>query len=112
MLHRSKKSGAATCCAYGAASKRKRSTEVMRKILAVLFVCAAGFPAATFAAASYDETFDSLMARYQLPGLAIGVIEDGKVTYVRTAGELEVGSGKAVTPDTLFKIASNSKAMT
>jgi CubicO group peptidase (beta-lactamase class C family) len=63
-------------------------------------------------ASPYDEAFDAIMARYQLPGLAVGVIEDGKVTYVRTAGELRAGSGKPVTPETLFKIASNSKAMT
>lgn len=60
----------------------------------------------------YDSVFDELQARYQLPGLAIGVIEDGKTVYTRTAGELEAGSGKPVTADTLFKIASNSKAMT
>ena len=52
------------------------------------------------------------MARYQLPGLAVGVIENGKVTYVRTAGELSAGQGRPVTPETLFKIGSNSKAMT
>jgi CubicO group peptidase (beta-lactamase class C family) len=49
---------------------------------------------------------------YHLPGLALGVIEDGKVAYVRTAGEVIEGSGQPITPDTLFKIASNSKAMT
>jgi len=78
------------------------------------FVCAvaAGLSASACAASPYDETFDALIARYQLPGLAVGVIEDGKVAYVRTAGELEAGSGKPVTADTLFKIASNSKAMT
>jgi CubicO group peptidase (beta-lactamase class C family) len=86
----------------------------MRNLAAgfLLYAVAAGFPATALAASPYDETFDALMVRYQLPGLAIGVIENGKVTYVRTAGELEAGSGKAVTPDTLFKIASNSKAMT
>ena len=52
------------------------------------------------------------MARYRLPGLAVGVIEDGEIVYVRTAGELVAGSGQPITPDTLFKIASNSKAMT
>jgi len=64
------------------------------------------------AGSPYDKTFDDVMARYHLPGLALGVIEDGKVTYVRTDGELVAGSGHKVTPDTLFKIASNSKAMT
>ena len=62
--------------------------------------------------AFYDATVDDLMTRYQLPGLAVGVIENGKVTYTRTAGEIAAGSGQPVTPDTLFKIASNTKAMT
>jgi len=62
--------------------------------------------------AGLDAAFDYTFAHYALPGLAVGVIEDGKVVYVRTAGELEAGKGEAVTPDTLFKIASNSKAMT
>src|SRR5690606_2282286 len=48
----------------------------------------------------------------QLPGLALGVIHDGKVVYTRTAGELIAGSGRKIDNDTLFKIASNSKAMT
>ena len=59
-----------------------------------------------------DRIFDQVYERYGLPGLAVGVIEDGKVTYTRTAGELIAGSGKPVTADTLFKIASNTKAMT
>jgi len=66
----------------------------------------------TAAASAYDTVFDDVMARYELPGLALGVIEDGEVVYSRTAGEVVAGSGKAVTADTLFKIASNSKAMT
>jgi CubicO group peptidase (beta-lactamase class C family) len=63
-------------------------------------------------ASPYDEAFDAVMARYDLPGLALGVIENGRVVYRRTAGELVAGSGDPVTPDTLFKIASLSKAMT
>jgi len=52
------------------------------------------------------------MAEYHLPGLALGVVEDGQVTYTRTAGELVSGGGQAIDADTLFKIASNTKAMT
>ena len=55
-----------------------------------------------------DEAFE----RYHLPGLAVGVIEDGRVVAVETRGELVAGSGQPVTPDALFKIASNTKAMT
>ncbi len=52
------------------------------------------------------------MSRYRIPGIAVGVIEDGKVVYTRTAGELVAGSGHKVDSESLFKIASNSKAMT
>ena len=62
--------------------------------------------------AAYDRLFDQAMAQYQLPGLAVGVIEDGKVVFRRTGGERIAGSGEAIDADTLFKIASNSKAMT
>ncbi|CAN5603421.1 serine hydrolase [soil metagenome] len=60
----------------------------------------------------FDTIIDDTLQRYQLPGIAVGVIENSNVVYKRTAGELVAGSGKKVDTDTLFKIASNSKAMT
>ncbi|HET9032491.1 MAG TPA: serine hydrolase [Dokdonella sp.] len=59
-----------------------------------------------------DQTFNDVVQRYHLPGLAVGVIDGGKIIYTRTSGEREAGSGKKITRQTLFKIASNSKAMT
>ena len=59
-----------------------------------------------------DAIFDAVMNDYHLPGLALGVVEDGRVTYTRTAGELVSGGGGAIDADSLFKIASNTKAMT
>ncbi|HEY6642413.1 serine hydrolase domain-containing protein [Povalibacter sp.] len=61
---------------------------------------------------TFDTIVDDVVQRYHLPGIALGVIQDGKVIYKRTAGELSAGSGQQVNADTLFKIASNSKAMT
>ena len=60
----------------------------------------------------YDRAVEDAITRYQLPGIAVGVIEDGEIVYTRTAGEIEVGTGQAITSRSLFKIASNSKAMT
>ncbi|HEY0199648.1 MAG TPA: serine hydrolase [Rhodanobacter sp.] len=60
----------------------------------------------------FDRIVDATIARYHLPGIAVGVIEDGKVIYTRTSGELVAGSGQKIDAKTLFKIASNSKAMT
>lgn len=62
--------------------------------------------------ASVDRIFDDVMARYHLPGMAMGVIIDGKVVHTRVAGDLVAGTNQRIDNDTLFKIASNSKAMT
>jgi CubicO group peptidase (beta-lactamase class C family) len=60
----------------------------------------------------YDQAFTDVMSRYRLPGLAVGVVQNGQVVYRRAAGETVAVSGQRITADTLFKIASNSKAMT
>ena len=59
-----------------------------------------------------DAAVRATIERYKLPGIAVGVIDDGKVVYARGYGETVAGSGEPVTTKTLFKIASNSKAMT
>src|SRR5690606_32219786 len=69
-------------------------------------------PATIFEAAAVDRAFDDTVQRYRLPGLAVGIVVDGEVVYARTTGELETGGGQAIDQDTLFKIASNTKAMT
>jgi CubicO group peptidase (beta-lactamase class C family) len=79
------------------------------------FTLAAGASAMPASAAEsnssdYDRVIDAVVARYQLPGMAVGVIDDGKVVYTRTIGNL--ASGKPMDADTLFQIASNTKAMT
>ena len=80
--------------------------------LATLFLLAAAAPPAPADIAGIEAAIDATVERYDLPGIAVGVIVDGEVAHVRTAGETVAGTGDPVTPDTLFKIASNSKAMT
>jgi CubicO group peptidase (beta-lactamase class C family) len=85
---------------------------VKQLILLCMMLLAAVAPTSADMKADVDAMFDDAYTRYALPGLAVGVIVDGEVAYVRTAGELRAGEGEKVTPETLFKIASNSKAMT
>ena len=59
-----------------------------------------------------DAIFEDVFARYRLPGLALGIVEDGRVVYSRTAGELVEGEGDRIDSQTLFKVASNTKSMT
>nr|WP_255692705.1 serine hydrolase domain-containing protein [Luteimonas sp. XNQY3] len=55
---------------------------------------------------------DDAVARYELPGIAVGIVVDGEIVLRHTRGELRAGQGEPVDAATLFKIASNSKAMT
>lgn len=87
-----------------------------RTIAIALALLAAGLaqaaPSAGPTPEAIDATVRAAIARYRLPGIAVGVIEDGKVVFARGYGETVHGSGDPVTDKTLFKIASNSKAMT
>ncbi|MGN6313165.1 MAG: serine hydrolase domain-containing protein [Rhodanobacteraceae bacterium] len=64
----------------------------------------------TDSASGYDRLVNAVVAYYHLPGIAVGVIENGKIVYTKEVGTL--GSGKPIDGDTLFEIASNTKAMT
>lgn len=59
-----------------------------------------------------DAAVRAAIERYRLPGIAVGVVKGGDVVFARGYGEVEAGSGDAVERDTIFKVASNSKAMT
>ena len=47
-----------------------------------------------------------------LPGLSVAVVKDGRVAHAKGYGVRRVGEAAAVDADTLFGIASNTKAMT
>ncbi|MBM3906923.1 MAG: beta-lactamase family protein [Gemmatimonadetes bacterium] len=66
--------------------------------------------------ASLAPRLDSLMRRYMdgahIPGLTYGIVRDGRVEHVGTFGVQELDAKRPVTPATLFRIASMSKAFT
>lgn len=53
-----------------------------------------------------------LMARDHIPGVAVGVVERGRLTFARGFGYRDVEKRLPVTPDTLFALGSCSKAFT
>jgi CubicO group peptidase (beta-lactamase class C family) len=53
-----------------------------------------------------------VMTRDQIPGIAIGVVDQGRLVYTRGFGYRDVERQLPVTPDTLFPIGSCSKAFT
>jgi len=90
----------------------RRVTAFWLVILSLSSICAPVRAGPMQKNSAYDPLIDAVVARYHLPGLAVGVIDRGKIVYTRTVGEPAAGSGKSIDADTLFKIASNSKAMT
>ncbi|MFE9327912.1 class C beta-lactamase [Nocardia sp. NPDC052278] len=62
-------------------------------------------------AAAVDRAFQPLMAKYNVPGMAVAVTVDGEQHYFGY-GVASRQSGAPVTPDTIFEIGSISKTFT
>ena len=58
------------------------------------------------------ETVDRARKEFNVPGMAVAVVHEGKVVLARGFGVRKLGEPAPVTPNTLFAIASNSKAFT
>lgn len=58
-----------------------------------------------------DARLKRLIAEHGMVGLAVGIVEDGQITFLRGYGETLAGSGDPVTPDTVFRWASVSKGL-
>jgi len=55
---------------------------------------------------------EELMQKWEVPGMAVCVVRDGKVIYMEGFGHRDVEKCLAVTPETLFAIGSVSKPFT
>ncbi|RYD40613.1 MAG: class A beta-lactamase-related serine hydrolase, partial [Sphingomonadales bacterium] len=59
-----------------------------------------------------DRQLTALSQRPEMAGLAVAVVEDGELRFVRTYGVADKSTGAPVTPQTLFRWASVSKTAT
>jgi CubicO group peptidase (beta-lactamase class C family) len=66
----------------------------------------------SFITDSLDSYIERGMRLWQIPGLSIAIVKDGKVIVSRGYGVREVGKPGKVDENTLFIIASNSKLFT
>ena len=58
-----------------------------------------------------DARLKQLMTKPTMVGLAVGVVENGRITFLQGYGETLAGSGDRVTPETVFRWASCSKGV-
>ena len=86
---------------------------------AVLLSLAPGLaaaPAAPSPASVLPPGFDALVARamktFEVPGMAVAVVKDGRIVLAKGYGVREAGRPAPVDARTLFGIASNTKAFT
>ncbi len=61
--------------------------------------------------AALDKRLKLLAEKPSVVGLAVGVVENGRITFLRGYGEILEGSGEPVTPETVFRWASVSKGV-
>lgn len=61
---------------------------------------------------NFDSWIESSRQEWKIPGMAVGIVKDGKVIYAKGFGEKRLGSGEKVDVNTIFSIASVSKNMT
>jgi CubicO group peptidase (beta-lactamase class C family) len=47
-----------------------------------------------------------------IPGMVWGIVKDGRLVHVKGAGVQDIDAKRPVTADTLFRIASMTKAFT
>src|SRR5688572_17603620 len=62
--------------------------------------------------ARVDEIFADYALDNHIPGLVYGIVSNGKLIHVRGIGVQDLESRRPVTADTLFRIASMTKAFT
>jgi CubicO group peptidase (beta-lactamase class C family) len=83
-------------------------------LLAILFFVSAFTQSETpsFIKDSLDNYVEKALKEWQIPGVSVCVIKNGKVIAMKGYGVNELGSNEKVDANTLFMIGSNSKAFT
>jgi CubicO group peptidase (beta-lactamase class C family) len=86
----------------------------MRRILGVviLLVFITSGNAAPVVKADVATATDEALRSWRVPGTAVAVVQNGEVTYLEGHGVRELGKTDPITPDTIFAIASCTKAFT
>ncbi|HZM85248.1 MAG TPA: serine hydrolase domain-containing protein, partial [Blastocatellia bacterium] len=84
--------------------------------VALLAVLTTSVTPAQTASSGAPHDLDALAARvlkeFEVPGLAVAIVKDGKVVLAKGYGVRKLGDPSPVDENTLFGIASNTKAFT
>jgi CubicO group peptidase (beta-lactamase class C family) len=84
----------------------------MKKCLVVLVAICYGNAFAQLSVEKIDEVAARALKTFEVPGIAVAVVKDGKVVHAKGYGVRSIVTNQKVDENTLFGIASNSKAFT
>ena len=86
----------------------------MQKLTAlIVFIgCSTALFGQPLSSAEIDKLAERSMKAFDVPGIAIGIIKDGKIIHAKGYGVRSLNTQKPTDENTLFGIASNSKAFT
>ena len=72
----------------------------------------AGASSQPISSAAIDSLTERVMKTFNVPGIAVAVIKDDKVIHSKGYGVRSIATGKPMDANTLFAVASNTKAFT
>ncbi|MEE4256460.1 MAG: serine hydrolase [Bacteroidales bacterium] len=59
-----------------------------------------------------DAYYEQALADWNVPGMAVAIVKDGEIVFSKGYGTLNINTGEPVDGNSLFAIASNTKAFT
>ena len=59
-----------------------------------------------------EPFIEKAIKEFDVPGLSVGIVKDGKIIYIKGFGIANVETGKKVNPETMFMMASVTKVFT
>jgi CubicO group peptidase (beta-lactamase class C family) len=84
----------------------------MKFKLVLLFLLASFMVSAQITEPEVDVLVDRTLKAFNVPGIAVGIIKDGKLVFAKGYGVTNTNTKQKVDANTLFGIASNSKSFT
>lgn len=83
-----------------------------QKLSFFIFLLTVGLANAQVEEKKLDELIQNTLKTFDVPGMSVGIVKDGKVTYSKGFGVRSLTSKQPMDDNTLVGIASNSKGFT
>lgn len=89
-----------------------RMKKILVTTISLLVLCTSHAQDHTTTLREFDTYIEKSRVEWQVPGLAVAVVKDGKVLLAKGYGIRQLGKPEPVNEQTLFACASTTKAMT